>query len=143
MKTTQNSTLLELHVPDFEKAKDYYGKLGFKVVWERKRGGAKGYLVLKLENNILCFWAGNEQVYKHPYFRKWPRSTKRGYAVEIVLMIKNIEKYYNKVKSFSNVVEEFQLRPWGLRDFRVEDPFGFYIRITEPHDTLNPKYAIP
>ncbi len=58
-------------------------------------------------------------------------------------MIKNIEKFYNQVKRFANVVEPLILEPWGLKDFRVEDPFGFYIRFTEPHSLLNPKYAIP
>ena len=28
----QNSAYVELHVPDFEKVKDYYGKPGFRVM---------------------------------------------------------------------------------------------------------------
>lgn len=58
MQPAQNNTLLELHIPDFEKAKDYYGKLGFEVVWERKPEGFKGYLVFKMLDNVLCFWGG-------------------------------------------------------------------------------------
>lgn len=45
--TSYNSSLIELHVPDFEKIKDFYGKLGFEVVWERKPEKKKGYLVLR------------------------------------------------------------------------------------------------
>ena len=63
MKPAQNNVLVELHVPDFGKVKDYYGRLGFEVIWERKPEGKKGYLVLKMQDNILCFWAGNEHVY--------------------------------------------------------------------------------
>jgi predicted lactoylglutathione lyase len=33
---------LELHVPDFELVKKFYGDLGFEVVWERKPQEKKG-----------------------------------------------------------------------------------------------------
>lgn len=67
MIPAQNNTLIELHVPDFEKVKEYYRKLGFEIVWERESEGFKGYLILKMGSNILCFWAGNEQVYEQPF----------------------------------------------------------------------------
>ena len=137
MKPAQNNILLELHVPDFEKVKEYYGRLGFEVVWERKPEGFKGYLILKMGNNVLCFWAGNENVYEQTYFKRFPKDTKRGYGVEIVVMVDDIEKFYLKVKDFANVVEELVLQPWGLKDFRVEDPHGYYLRITSYHDILD------
>lgn len=142
-KPVQNTTIVELHIPDFKKAKSFYRKLGFKVVWERKPEGKKGYLVLKKENNILCFWPGNKEVYEHGYFRKFPKNSKRGYAVEIVIMVEKPEKYYKKIKKFAKVVDKLEKRPWGLKDFRIEDPFGYYIRITTPHNTLDSKYAVP
>ncbi len=89
-------------------------------------------------NNILCFWPGNNTVYDHPYFSSWPKKTKRGYAVEIVIIVEDVEKYYKEVKKFAKVVEELKTKPWGLKDFRIEDPFGFYIRVTEPHNTMVP-----
>lgn len=135
-KPAQNSTLIELHVPDFEKAKKFYGKLGFVVVREDKPKGFDGYLVMKMDDNILCFWPGNELVCEHSYFKKCPKDTKRGYAVEIIIMIKDVKKFYNEVKEFCNVVEELKQKPWGLFDFRIEDPFGFYVRFTEPYNIL-------
>lgn len=142
MKTAQNSVLLELHVPDFEKVKDFYGKLGFEVVWERTPEEKKGYLVMKRDNNILCFWPGNEYVYEQEYFSQFPKDTKRGYGVEIVVIVEEIDKFYENTKSFAKVVEELQTRPWGLKDFRIEDPFGFYLRFTEPHDILDVSNAV-
>lgn len=140
--SAQNNALIELHVPDFEKAKEFYGRLGFKVVWERKPEMSKGYLVMRLDNNILCFYAGNEHVWNHSYFGKWPRKTKRGYAVEIVLIVKDLKTVYSKAKKIAKTVQGMKLKPWGLKDFRVEDPFGFYVRITEPHNILDKKNAI-
>ena len=142
MKPAQNNILLELHVPDFEKVKEYYEKLGFDIIWERKPEGFKGYLILKMENNILCFWAGNEHVYEQSYFKRFPKDTKRGYGVEIVIMVDDVEAYYSKVKGFANVVEELVLQPWGLKDFRVEDPFGYYLRITTYHNILDSINAV-
>lgn len=142
MKPAQNNVLLELHVPDFEKVKDYYGKLGFEIIWERKPEGFKGYLALKMQDNVLCFWAGNDRVYEQPYFKRFPKDTKRGYGVEIVIMVDDVEEYYLKVKNFTNVVEELILQPWGLKDFRVEDPFGYYLRITTNHNILDNSNAV-
>jgi len=133
---------LELHVPDFKPVRDYYSKLGFKVVWERPYQNEKGYLVMKMDNTIICFWPGTEHVYDQTYFKRFPKNTTRGYGVELVVMVDNIETYYKKVKSFANVVEPLKLRPWGLKDFRATDPFGYYIRFTSKHNILDRKNAI-
>jgi len=77
-------TLIELHVEDFEPIKSYYKNLGFEVAWTRQPEGFKGYLVLKLDHNVLCFWAGNEHVYEQEYFSLFPKDSKRGFGVEIV-----------------------------------------------------------
>lgn len=138
----KSETIIELHVPDFGKVKDFYGKLGFEVVWERKPEGFKGYLVMKMDDSILCFWAGNDDVYNHPYFKNFPKDTKRGYGIEIVVFVDDVESYYEKVKKFANVVEELRTQPWGDKDFRIEDPFGFYIRFSSPHNTLLPDKAV-
>jgi lactoylglutathione lyase len=141
-KPARTDTFVELHVPDFPTVKDFYSKLGYKVVWEREPDEFKGYIVMKMGGSILCFWAGNEYVYKHPYFKRFPEDTKRGYEVEIVVFVKNIESYYKKVQKFANVVEKLILQPWGDKDFRVEDPFGFYLRFSEPYNTLFSEKAI-
>lgn len=141
-KSAQNNILLELHVSDFEIVKDFYGKLGFKVVWERKPEGEKGYLTIKLGDNILSFWSGNEEVYSQSYFKKFPKETKRGYGVEIIIQIDNIEKVYESAKEFAEITDILEKRPWGLKDFRLIDPFGYYLRFTEPHNILDTKYAV-
>jgi uncharacterized glyoxalase superfamily protein PhnB len=139
---SQNNSYIELHVPDFKQAKDYYTQMGFEIVWVREPEEFKGYLVIKLEDNILAFWGGNEKIFEHPYFKNFNKDTKRGYGVEIVVMIKDIESYYNKVKDFANVVEPLITQPWGLKDFRVEDPFGYYLRFTAPDNILDPSNAV-
>jgi len=132
-----NTTLIELHVPDFKLVKEYYKKLEFEVIRETEPEEKKGYLVLRMQKNILCFWAGNESVYEHSYFGKFPRDTQRGYAVEIVLMVDDVEAYYERVKNGAHVVKPLGMQAWGLKDFRVLDPFGYYLRFTSLHNVLN------
>ncbi len=142
MKPAKNELLIELHVPNFGRIKKYYKKLGFKIVWSREKGDSNDYLVMKYDNTILCFWPGNRNVYKQSYFKRFEKTTKRGYGVELVVMVRNIDSFYKRVAKFANVVEKLKLKPWGLKDFRVVDPFGYYIRFTEYHNILAKSNAV-
>lgn len=142
MKPTQNYLQLELHVDDFGLVKDYYGKLEFNTVWERQPEGNKGYLVLENNGNVLCFWCGTEDIYDQEYFKQFPRNTPRGFGVEVVLMVEDIEEFYRRVQDFANIVEPLIEQPWGLKDFRCVDPYGYYLRFTSKHDILDPANAV-
>lgn len=137
-KVALTDTILELSVPSFVQTKEFYSKLGFSVVWEEPPHGLNGYLVMKLNNSILCFFCGNDQVYKHPYFSQCPLDTKRGYGVEISIPVTNIEKYYSKITTRipHNIFQPLKLQPWGKKDFRVEDCFGYFLRFNEPWSVL-------
>lgn len=142
-KDTSNRLLIELHVPDFNQVLDFYGKLGFKKVWHRSEHTNADYLVMEREGVVLCFWPGNDKVHDQSYFKQFPKNTKRGYGVELVITVDDIDAYYEKVRGFAKVVSKIVNRPWGLRDFRIEDPFGYYLRVTERHDITDPNYAVP
>lgn len=134
--------LVELHVTDFDAIKAYYLPLGFKVAWERTPEDLKGYLVLEMDDNILCFWGGNEQVFEQPHFKQFPNGTPRGYGVELVIPVNNVRSYYERVKDTANVVEPLNMQPWGLEDFRCTDPAGYYLRFTSQHDVRDPQFAV-
>ena len=138
-----NHLQLELHVPDFGPVKDYYGKLGFEIVWERPAEEDKGYLVMMMAQTIICFWPGTESVYQQPYFKDFLKETPRGYGVELVIMVDDIDKYYEDVKDSANIVEPLVVQPWGSKDFRCADPFGYYLRFTSKHNILDNSNAIP
>jgi GTP cyclohydrolase II len=139
---TMNQTLVELHTPDFAPVREFYTAMGFEVVWQRLPEQKKGYLVLAMAGNVVCFWAGNEYVYEHSYFRNFPRPSPRGYGTEIVLTVTDVRDYYDRFPHNSHVVAPLERRAWGVSDFRVVDPVGFYLRITEPHDILDPRHAV-
>jgi catechol 2,3-dioxygenase-like lactoylglutathione lyase family enzyme len=140
---SNNHLQLELHVPDFGPVKDYYGKLGFEIVWEHPPEEDKGYLVMKMDQTIVCFWPGTDAIYNQPYFKKYPKDTPRGNGVELVIMVDDVEDYYEAVKDTANAVEPLIMRPWGSKDFRCADPFGYYLRFTSKHNILDNSNAIP
>eukprot|EP00919_Chromeraceae_sp_WS-2016_P079940 GHVR01189138.1.p1 GENE.GHVR01189138.1~~GHVR01189138.1.p1 ORF type:complete len:151 (+),score=18.13 GHVR01189138.1:36-488(+) len=142
-KDTNNRLQIELHVPDFKIVLDFYGKLGFKKVWHRSEDNNADYLVMEREGTILNFWPGNDSVYAQSYFKRFSKDTKRGYGVELVIPVDDVKAFHEKVRGFANIINPLVKRPWGLWDFRIEDPFGYYLRITERHDITSPDYAVP
>jgi catechol 2,3-dioxygenase-like lactoylglutathione lyase family enzyme len=138
MSNLVSDILIELHVPDFEATKKFYGELGFGVVWEKKPEERKGYMVMRNGTSILNFYCGNEHVYEQTYFRKYPKETKRGYAVEVVIPSGNIKKLYAKVeKKYKNLIVAPLEKRFDKLDFRMVDPFGFYLRFVERYDWVN------
>ncbi len=123
------SVFIELHVPDFQMAIDFYRLFGFDIAVQKTE-----YLVMRKGESTINFYKGAEAVYNHSYFCQWPKDTKRGYAVEIIIFDDHLDELFGRVKNVVNVVAPIKLKPWGKRDFRVEDPFGFYLRVSEPYD---------
>ena len=132
---------VELHVPAFAPVKEFYGRLGFTVAREEVATGGDGYLVLRRGPNVLRFWPGSDAIGGHEYFSGFPATTKRGYGVEIVIVVEDLDAVYAAAREFATIVGPLRDRPWGLRDFRLEDPFGYYVRVTERHDPLEPRPA--
>lgn len=86
----------------------------------------------------MNFYCGNEHVYEQSYFRRFPKNTKRGYAVEIVLPHDSIKELYKKIsKKYKNLIVEPLEKRFDKLDFRMVDPFGFYLRFVERYDWVN------
>ena len=141
MNSIRNNLIIELHVPDFVVTKEFYALLGFGPIMENPVSATgPGYLVLKRHDEqgdtILNFYGGNDLVYGQSYFKKFSKDTKRGYATEVTMPIAHIDDFYNEVqpKIKDHIMQSVQDKKDGdtvWRDFRVEDPFGFYLRFTE------------
>ena len=122
---------IELHVPDFKKTIEFYSRLGFKELWR-----TEDYRVMKRRKSVLNFYGGSEKIYAHSYFGRFKKTTKRGYGVEIIIPVENIESFYREARRFAKIVRPLMLKKWGRRDFRIVDPFGFYLRFTERYDWI-------
>ena len=54
---------------------------------------------------------------------------------ELVLRVEDVDAEHERVLASGwPIADELQERPWGLRDFRLFDPTGQYLRITSTPD---------
>lgn len=139
MSKLTTDLMIELHVPDFELTKKFYGDLGFEVVWERNSEDPNiCYLVMRRGESIINFYSGTEEVYNHSYFKNFSKTTSRGYGVEIIIPVDGIENYFKQIslKHKNNVVKPLG-KIFSHSDFRIVDPFGFYLRFVERYDWVN------
>lgn len=141
MNPIRNNLIIEFHVPDFKIVKDFYSKLGFKITMENEvNNKEQGYLTMTREdvmgNTMLNFYGGDERVYDQSYFKQFPKDTKRAYASEVPMVVKDIEAMYklavgNLEKHVVKPLRSNEDHNHRWKDFRMEDPFGFYLRFTE------------
>ena len=141
LKNIANNLVLELHIPDFDKARNFYSIFGFsELLYDPVSGGGSdlGYMVLErkdeLGRTLLNFYGDKEKVSQHAHFADFNPDTPKGYAVEITIPVTNVNNLWNNIKEKidkSIIAQPLTLKRWGNEDFRVIDPFGFYIRFTE------------
>ena len=141
MKNVVNNLILELHIPNFDMARSFYKMLGFEeILYDPTSGGGSdlGYMVLKrtdvIGNTSINFYGDKEKVSEHDRFADFPKNTPKGYAVEITVPVSDVENIWDNVKERlekNQIAQPLTLKRWGKKDFRVIDPFGFYIRFTE------------
>ena len=119
---------LELFVEDMDESVSFYRRvLGFEVVRE-----ARGDYASLRSGHIML---GIGPIAKLPetggYFTRSIASQRRGLGVEIVMEADDLSAAHRRVLDSGHpVFEPPQQRPWGLRDFRIVDPDGYYLRVT-------------
>jgi catechol 2,3-dioxygenase-like lactoylglutathione lyase family enzyme len=129
MQTSEKSTMtfrLELFVNNLPESLDFYRRvLGFEAGEQQRDGytlvtNGKVQIGLNLLSNLRE---------DHPIR---PSADERlGKGVEIVLEVSDVEDVYARVKSQNwPISTELKHRPWGLTDFRVLDPNGYFLRLT-------------
>ena len=65
-----------------------------------------------------------------PGFSQERLAVDKGAGGEIVLEVGDLDAAYRSCREAGAVVEGLTGRPWGLTDFRITDPDGYYIRVT-------------
>lgn len=61
----------------------------------------------------------------------------RDVGVELIVEVSDVDAAYNRarerIRTWEAELEPITDGPWGLRDFRVTDLDGYYVRVTEGH----------
>lgn len=114
----------EIFPSDLDATADFYiHVLGFGLVADRRRE-AEPYLAI--ERDGVRIGAAHRPDPGHVGCRRPPT------GVEMVLEVDDLQAEFERVRAAGwPLVEELQSRPWGLRDFRLLDPSGYYLRITD------------
>jgi len=114
----------ELFPQDVGRAVDFYvAVLGFEVERD-ERADAEPYGAVGRDQVRIGF-AGRTDV-RDRGARRPPT------GVELVLEVDDLDAERARVMAAGWPIDtDVQSRPWGLRDFRLTDPDGYYLRLTE------------
>ena len=120
---------IELFVDNLDVSIGFYERaLGFRVI---RREADYASLAREGANLGLGSIAKLPAEADGPGFSRARLAGVRGAGVESVLEVRDIDAALARVERAGfSVVEPLRDRPWGLRDFRLVDPDGYYLRIT-------------
>ncbi|MFC3040852.1 VOC family protein [Virgibacillus xinjiangensis] len=117
---------VELFVACLKSSVEFYRDvLAFQVPGELD----SSYISVRKGNAVLGLSEMKNLPDHHPL--KATADQRPGLGVELVLEADDVEQVYDQVKAKAYPIHmELADRPWGLKDFRVVDPDGYYVRIT-------------
>lgn len=116
------SVRFEVFPVDLDAAVDFYVRvLGFRLAVDQ-RGGPAPYVAFERDGVRVGAARRDQGV------RAWRRPPT---GVEIVLEVDDVAAELAAVVASGWSIEEALVRrPWGLDDFRIVDPDGYYLRLT-------------
>jgi lactoylglutathione lyase len=116
---------VELFTNDIERTVEFYEQvLGFE-----READSPGYVAVRRGDIVIGIGLSANLPDAHPIK---PREGERlGLGVELVVEVDDIDAEYASVQASGYAIATpIAERPWGLRDFRLVDPNGYYIRVT-------------
>lgn len=120
---------LELFVESPEKSLDFYRRvLGFEV----QGSPSTEYTMLQSGDAVIAINSRSVLSTDHPL--RIDTGQRAGLGIEIVLKVADVEGAYRAAKESGWPLSDLALQPWGLRDFRLVDPDGYYVRVTGRKD---------
>lgn len=119
---TEMTLRFEIFHDDLDAIVDFYERvLAFRLVRERSQPGA----YVSLQRGGVRVGAAMRGVSGASAARRPP------IGVELVLEVDDVRSERDRIMGADwPIAEELQERPWGLEDFRILDPAGYYLRIT-------------
>ncbi len=120
----------EFGTPKVEEYVAYFEKVaGYKVVYRKP-----SYVEMETSCAQVTFLDPAIWPKGHPFYNP-PPDGKRGHSMEIGLVVADLDKAFAAASEFKNkgwpISSGIVMRPWGVRDFRVLAPDGYYFRFTE------------
>jgi len=116
---------VELYPADLNATLDFYVHvLDFDCIRDERETG-DGYLLLQRDEAVVS--ASQRADVGDRAARRPP------VGVELVLVVDDVIRELDRIRDRGWAIEEgLTSRPWGARDFRLLDPSGYYITVSEP-----------
>jgi predicted enzyme related to lactoylglutathione lyase len=123
--TTGASLRIEIFVADVGRSTAFYERaLGFT-----RESASPGYMAMRRGDALIGIGLRDGLPAGHPLTPAPGERT--GLGVEIVLEVDDVDAACRAVEAAGEpLLSPPRERPWGLRDFRLADPDGYYIRVT-------------
>jgi lactoylglutathione lyase len=127
---------LELFVGDLARSLGFYEQaLGFEEQTAAGRPRSRDYVQIASGRVRIGLCPVTSLPASH-YFARTTPGSRPGIGVEIVLEVDDLLGYERRARLAGAVFEPLRERPWGRRDFRLVDPDGYYIRVTETREEI-------
>lgn len=116
---------LELFVEDLQRSIRFYEEILGLIFSKKNESGA----MVKLEGFTLLLTP--DYILDENHYLKKGSLTPKGKGIEIIIVFDNIEQVYQHVLEEGYPVESnLKTQSWGMKDFRIVDPDGYYLRLT-------------
>lgn len=116
---------LELFVADVRVSLEFYRRmLNFQVIGE----ASEDYTMLTNGEAVISVNKREALGQDHPL--RAADGERLGLGVEIVLSVADVERLHETIRRHGHPISELAQQSWGLCDFRIADPDGYYIRVT-------------
>lgn len=116
---------LELFVEDLQRSIRFYEEI-LTLVFSKKNATSA---MIKLGDFSLLLTP--DYILNENHYLKRGGLKPKGKGVEVIMVFDNIEQIYQHVLEKNYPVESnLKMQSWGMKDFRIVDPDGYYLRLT-------------
>ncbi|MDW8244619.1 MAG: hypothetical protein RMJ88_15535 [Thermogemmata sp.] len=124
----QGSIFVELYTQRLEEYACFFQRVcGFTILRRHD-----DFYELRSSIAVILLNADEKLSAGHP-FQGWLSETNKGIGVEIGIVVSDLEAARAAALLFSGwTVTDIRQQDWGLSDFRVTTPDGYYLRLTTP-----------
>jgi len=110
-------------VDDVDKAVEFYKDVfGARLQHSLPDTAPFEWVSLLLEETEIMFWKKNAAQKEYP---NAPLASERPSNVIVYLYVEDIDKLYERIKDKVTVIMKPKDQIYGIREFTIQDPFGF------------------
>ena len=104
-----------IHVPDVRRTVEWYQRIGFTLRGTNEPDGVMDWATLVFVNSEVMFTEGGRA------------STEDRREVDLYVRVEDVDAVYQRLKDWTEVRVELNDTFYGMREFIVRDPNGFWI----------------